>query len=170
MVSAYIENNVLEMEKKNNALSGRDLAEVQRDILRRAIRLKERVIERYMGIAEETNLDHVRSILKDIIEREREDVKVLQNAVRTGKFLSSGGADIRDYELMDHLIADEIEEFDKDDLASVLKMAIKVSNDLMRLFSLMATEYQAHRWPMPSLPWHRGRWRTRTGWLRSTTR
>ncbi|MCL4341986.1 MAG: hypothetical protein M1431_07830, partial [Candidatus Thermoplasmatota archaeon] len=59
------------MEKKKMAtISGKSFEEVRNQLLRRTIRLKERMTERYDELYRKSLMDNVRSLLMELKEKE----------------------------------------------------------------------------------------------------
>jgi len=129
--------------QKPRTISGRSQKELTNEIFQRVIKMKMKMISRYDQIYQESSLDHVRKILVKIKNSEIEDTELLRNAIETGSLEElSTESEPTDYELLDHIVADDTEEIDPNDLKSVLISAMKMSNDLSKIFSLMAEEYK----------------------------
>ena len=60
--------------KKVNTISGKSFEEVRNQLLRRTIRLKERVSQRYEELYNQSMLDHVKKLLDDLKKKESEDI------------------------------------------------------------------------------------------------
>lgn len=136
--------NMAEKQSGNpNTISGKSFEEVRNQLLRRTIRLKERISQRYDLLSKESLLDHVKALLEDLKNKEEEDTRLIQKAIETGT-VKAGDFDkaSTNYELLDHIIAEDLDEPDPNDLQSVLLSAMKMSNDLHKVLLLMAEEYK----------------------------
>lgn len=132
----------LESQGRRSTLSGRDFRKVREDILSKTMRMKEKIGDRYSTMSEESNLDHVRTILSWLAQQEKEDRAVIEKLIKTGKMIHHGPvSDVRDYEMLDHLISEDMEQVNANDLNSVLLSAIKTTNDMHNLLELMSMEY-----------------------------
>ena len=129
--------------KNVNTISGKSFDEVRNQLLRRTIRLKERISQRYDLMAQQSLLDHVKSLLDDLKNKEEEDTRLIKKAMETGS-VKTGDFDkpTSNYELLDHIIAEDLDEPDPNDLQSVLLSAMKMSNDLHKVLLIMSEEYK----------------------------
>ncbi len=129
--------------QKPKSISGRSQKELTNEIFQRVIKLKLRLINQYHKMYQESSLDHVRKILVKVENSEKEDTELIKSAMETGSLdeLSPDSQPV-DYEMLDHIIAEDSEETDPNDLRSVLIFAMKMSNDFSKIFSLMAEEYK----------------------------
>ncbi len=134
---------VMNENQKPKSISGKYQKELTNEIFQRVIKLKLKMIQRYERTYQESSLDHVKKILLEIENSEKEDIKLIQNAIETGSLDElSTESEPTDYEMLDHIVADDNEEVDPNDLKSVLIYSMKMSNDLSKIFSLMAEEYK----------------------------
>ena len=134
----------MEENTKNisGTVSGKDNEAVRENLLKKALRLKERIIERYDRLYKESSVDHVRIMLKDLANREEEDKKIIENAIEQGVVGESAGFfDRRNYEMLDHLVTEDLQEVNVNDMKSVLMSAMKMSNDLHNILEIMSQEY-----------------------------
>ncbi len=131
------------VEKKRTAtISGKSFDEVRNQLLRRTIRLKERMSERYDELYRKSLMDNVRNLLLELKAKEEEDTRTIRKALETGAFRADGNQAARtDYGILDHIITEDMAEPDPNDLGSVLLSAIKMSNDLQKILSIMSEEY-----------------------------
>lgn len=127
-----------------STISGKSLEEVRNQLLRRTIRLKERISQRYGQLSEQSLLDHVKALLDDLRDKEEEDTRLIRKAIETGTMKTDDfDKPSSNYEMLDHLIAEDLDEPDPNDLQSVLLSAMKMSNDLHKILLIMAEEYRA---------------------------
>ncbi len=126
-----------------NTISGKSFDEVRNQLLRRTVRLKERISQRYDALSQQSNLDHVKSLLVELKIKEEEDTHLIQKTIETG-IINSGDYDKSsgNYELLDHIISEDLEDPDPNDLQSVLLSAMKMSNDLHKVLLIMSEEYK----------------------------
>ena len=129
--------------QKPKSISGKSQKELTNEIFQRVIKLKLRLINQYHKMYQESSLDHVRKILVKVENSEKEDMELIKSAMETGSLdeLSPDSQPV-DYEMLDHIIAEDSEETDPNDLRSVLMFAMKMSNDFSKIFSLMAEEHK----------------------------
>lgn len=129
--------------KNVETISGKSFDEVRNQLLRRTIRLKERISQRYDVLSQQSLLDHVKSLLEDLKNKEEEDTRLIRKTIETGN-VKSGDFDkpSTNYEMLDHIISEDLEETDPNDLQSVLLSAMKMSNDLHKVLLIMAEEYK----------------------------
>ncbi|MEM0155683.1 MAG: hypothetical protein QW597_03665 [Thermoplasmataceae archaeon] len=133
----------LKSQGGNSTLSGRDLRKVRADILSKAKRMKEKVGNRYSRLSEESNLDNVSNILSWLAKQEIEDTAVIDKLIETERIVHQRAllTNVRDYEMLDHLISDDMGQVDANDLNSVLLSAIKTTIDMHNILELMSKEY-----------------------------
>ncbi len=124
-------------------ISGKSFDEVRNQLLRRTVRLKERISQRYDKLSQQSALDNVRSLLEELKKKEEEDTHLIKKTIETGT-LKSGDFDkpSGNYELLDHIISENLEDPDPNDLQSVLLSAMKMSNDLHKVLLIMSEEYK----------------------------
>lgn len=129
--------------KQASTISGKSFEEVRNQLLRRTIRLKERISARYDQLAQQSLLDHVKALLDDLKAKEDEDTKLIRKVMETGS-VEQGDFDkpTSNHELLDHIISEDIEVPDPNDLQSVLLSAMKMSNDLHKVLLIMSEEYK----------------------------
>lgn len=131
-----------------DTISGRAIPEVRNSLLGSIIKIKSRLKDQYGNLAEKSSLDHVRMLLESLRENESEDIIDLEGAIESGRFIIDEGEDdqesVRDVALVDHLVSEQ-EEIDHNDMASVIKGALKISIDMISLLSLMKEEYSAKK-------------------------
>ncbi len=129
--------------KNISTISGKSFDEVRNQLLRRTIRLKERISQRYDTLSQQSLLDHVKILLEELKNKEVEDTKLIQKAMETG---TVKGADFdkpsSNYEILDHIIVEDLDDPDPNDLQSILLSAMKMSNDLHKVLLLMSEEYK----------------------------
>ena len=130
------------MKNISGTVSGKDHEAVRENLLKKALRLKERIIERYDSLYKESSVDHVRIMLKELANREDEDRKIIEDAIQTGLIGESrDDIDKRNYEMLDHLVTEDLAEVNVNDMKSVLLTAMKMSNDLHNILEIMSHEY-----------------------------
>lgn len=129
--------------KKINTISGKSFDEVRNQLLKRTVRLKERISKRYDDLSQQSTLDHVRSLLEDLKKKEEDDTNLIRKTIETGT-MKSGDFDkpSTNYELLDHIISEDLDDPDPNDLQSVLLSAMKMSNDLHKVLLIMSEEYK----------------------------
>ena len=132
-----------EMQKNISTISGKSFEEVRNQLLRRTIRLKERISQRYDALSQESLLDHVKRLLEDLKQKEVEDTILIKEAMERGTIHGAQfDKPTENYEILDHIITEELDDPDPNDLQSVLLSAMKMSNDLHKIFLLMSEEYR----------------------------
>lgn len=139
MIQFSMEEN---MKNLSGTVSGRDNEAVRENLLKKALRLKERIIERFDRLYKESSVDHVKIMLKELSDREEEDKLIIEEAIEKGVVGESTGAiDRRNYEMLDHLVTEDLQDINVNDLKSVLMSAMKMSNDLHNILEIMSHEY-----------------------------
>ncbi|EQB70399.1 MAG: hypothetical protein AMDU1_APLC00032G0035 [Thermoplasmatales archaeon A-plasma] len=129
--------------KKINTISGKSFEEVRNQLLRRTIRLKERVSQRYEELYNQSMLDHVKKLLDDLKKKESEDIRLIRKAMETGTMkMGTNDSTGIDYGMLDHILSSDLDDPNPNDLGSVLLSAIKMSNDLQKVLSIMSEEYK----------------------------
>ena len=129
--------------KNMSTISGKSFEEVRNQLLRRTIRLKERISQRYDILSQQSLLDHVKMLLDELKNKEVEDTNLIRKAIETGTVRGSDfDKPSTNYEMLDHIIAEDLEDPDPNDLQSVLLSAMKMSNDLHKVLLLMSEEYK----------------------------
>lgn len=129
--------------KTPSTISGKSFDEVRNQLLRRTIRLKQRISQRYDQLSKQSLLDHVKSLLDELKNKEEEDTRLISRTIETGS-VKSGQFDkpSSNYEMLDHIISEDLDEPDPNDLQSVLLSAMKMSNDLHKVLLIMSEEYK----------------------------
>lgn len=130
-----------------DTISGKAIPEVRNSILGSIIKIKSRLRDNYSDLAEKSSLDHVRMLLEELRENENQDIADLEEAIENGKFSMDGDDEqesSRDHAIVDHLVSEEA-EIDHNDMASVIRGALKISIDTISLLSLMKEEYSAKK-------------------------
>jgi hypothetical protein len=123
-------------------ISGKNEATIKDDILRKALRLKERISERYEDLYKRSSVDHVKLMLKRLQKNEGEDRALILKAIKNGHFdEQSLKMERRDYEMLDHLIEADLDNVNPNDLKSVMLSAMKMSKDFHHILDLMSYEY-----------------------------
>ena len=129
--------------KGRASISGKSFDEVRNHLLNRTISLKERMTQRYDKLYNQSLLDNVKQLLQSLKEKEEEDARIISRAMETGTLkMPVGGNGKTDYGKLDHIITDDLSEPDPNDMGSVLLSAIKMSNDLHKVLSIMSEEYK----------------------------
>ncbi len=129
-----------------DTISGKAIPEVRNNLLGSIIKIKSRLKDQYSEMAEKSSLDHVKMLLESLRESESEDIIDLEEAIETGRFTIDDGEEesTQDHSLVDHLVNEE-QEIDHNDMASVIKGALKISIDMISLLSLMREEYSTKK-------------------------
>lgn len=129
--------------KNVSTISGKSFDEVRDQLLRRTIRLKERISQRYESLAQQSLLDHVKALLDDLRSKEEEDTRLIKNVIETGSVKQSDfDKPTSNYEILDHIISEDLDDPDPNDLQSILLSAMKMSNDLHKVLLIMSEEYK----------------------------
>ncbi|MDA8142647.1 MAG: hypothetical protein M0T81_01540 [Thermoplasmatales archaeon] len=130
-------------QNRISTVSGKSFDEVRNQLLRRTIRLKERIGLRYDQLYKDSLLDNVRKLLADLRTKEEEDTKLIKKALETGVIkIGNDNKPTLDYEMLDHIIAEDLADPNPNDLQSVLLSAMKISNDLHKILLIMSEEYK----------------------------
>lgn len=128
--------------KKINTISGKPFDEVRNQLLRRIIRLKEKVSQRYEDLYNQSTLDHVRKLLDDLKKKENDDIRLIRKVMETGTMkVGANDSNGIDYGMLDHILSNDLDDPNPNDLGSVLLSAIKMSNDLQKVLSIISEEY-----------------------------
>ncbi|MHB8560002.1 MAG: hypothetical protein ACYDAP_02380, partial [Thermoplasmataceae archaeon] len=107
-----------------------------------ALRLKERISERYEDLYKRSSVDHVKLMLRRLQKNESNDRALILKAIKNGHFdEQSLKIERRDYEMMDHLIEADLDNINPNDLKSVMLSAMKMSKDFHHILDLMSLEY-----------------------------
>lgn len=123
-------------------ISGKNEAVIKDDILKKALRLKGRISERYEELYKRSSVDHVKLMLRRLQKNESEDRALILNAIKNGHFdEQSMKIERRDYEMLDHLIQSDLDNINPNDLKSVMLSAMKMSKDFHHILDLMSLEY-----------------------------
>lgn len=131
------------MEKAKATISGRESEEVRDNLLEKAFRLKENMVRRYRELYEESAADHVRAMLNTLVENEEKDLDTIKDAMEKREFGDvREPSDARSFEMLDHLVTQDLQDVNVNDMKSVLLQAMKMSNDIHNVFELMAHEYK----------------------------
>ena len=132
-------------DKVKQTISGKSFDEVRKDLLRRALTLKNRIGKRYDDLYRRSSMDHVRQMLEGLKKEEDEDTAFITNAIETGKFAEEEASEheAENFQMLDHLIRNVLPETNPNDLKSVLLSAIKTTDDIHKMFELMSKEYNA---------------------------
>lgn len=129
--------------RKSTTISGKSFEEVRSQLLRRTIRLKEKMAQRYDELYRKSLMDNVRMLLRDLKQKEDEDTRLIRKALDTGILKVDGnGSGQIDYGMLDHILSEDLTEPDPNDLGSILLTAIKMSNDLQKVLTIMSEEYR----------------------------
>ncbi|HLH85676.1 MAG TPA: hypothetical protein VKU79_02295 [Thermoplasmataceae archaeon] len=133
-----------EEKKVKSTISGKSFEEVRRMLLRRTLGLKDRISTRYDELYRMSTLDHVKMLLHDLKSQEEEDKKMIKKVLETGDSsrIMPKDSEIKSLEMMDHIIAQDMDDPKPNDLRSVLLSAIKSTDDLHKVLSLMSSEYE----------------------------
>ena len=113
------------------------------NLLKSVIKLKTRIIAKYEAMLEDTSLSNVRTMIEQMIMQEKVDIELLKST-ETSVYSNQDIKQIKknDYEMVDHLINDDISGMNANDLKMVLQWGIKTYNDLHKVLQVMAEEYE----------------------------
>ncbi|MCL4341508.1 MAG: hypothetical protein M1431_05385 [Candidatus Thermoplasmatota archaeon] len=117
--------------------------EVRQDLLRRTMVLKRRITQKYDDLYKKSSMDHVRHFLKELRNDEEEDTEFIKKALESGQASINAqvSPDMKNFEMLDHIIRDAGREINPNDLKSVILSAIKTTDDVHNLFEIMSSEY-----------------------------
>ncbi len=126
--------------KRTGTISGKDISEVNRNLVIRTAELYGNLNKSFLEMEKRCIRQNIKSLLSDFADEAREDKeKILE--LLNGKELDINTADF-EYSMFDHLKVDnQAEEEEK-----LIRDAIKISEELRNIFSLLAIEY-----PYPSI-------------------
>lgn len=134
------------MSKTSSTISGKEAKEIRSVLLKKALTLKENMAKRYREFYEKSSADHVRMMLKTLGENEEKDLELIRDAIGSGSFDDTyDTSDARSFDMLDHLVTQDLEDVNVNDMKSVLLKAMKMSNDIHNIFELMAHEYSQTR-------------------------
>jgi rubrerythrin len=124
-------------------ISGKTFDEVRKNLLHRTMILKGRITQKYEDLYRRSSMDHVRYVLKELRSEEEEDTTFIKNALESGEIpiKPSTEPDMKNFEMLDHIIRDAGNETNPNDLKSVLLAAIKTTDELHNIFEIMSSEY-----------------------------
>lgn len=129
-----------------DTISGKAVTDARKNILYSIIRLKTKLRDRYSCLLEKSSMDHVIQILRELKESEENDIRDIQGVIDSGSFDSitpdSTEEGAEETSILDHLILEE-GNVDHNDVASVLRAALKITNDTISLLTLMMHEYSS---------------------------
>lgn len=130
------------MTKASPTISGKESQEVSESLLKKAFRLKENMARRYRELFDQSSADHVRMMLETLINNEKKDIRLIEDAMDKGEFSEERiHSDARSFEMLDHLVTQDLADVNVNDMKSVLLKAMQMSNDIHNVFELMANEY-----------------------------
>lgn len=134
------------MNNTNSTISGKEPKEIRSVLLKKALLLKENMGKRYREFYEQSSADHVRMMLKTLMGNEEKDMELIREALDSDGFDEAyDTADARSFDMLDHLVTQDLEDVNVNDMKSVLLKAMKMSNDIHNIFELMAHEYSQTR-------------------------
>ncbi len=140
--SLYFNLGDIPLPKAKSTISGRGSEEVRDNLLQKAFRLKENMVRRYHELFNESAADHVRMMLETLIANEEKDLDTIREAMERSEFSRAHEpSDARSFEMLDHLVTQDLQDVNVNDMKSVLLQAMKMSNDIHNVFELMAHEY-----------------------------
>lgn len=130
------------MNKVSATISGKASSEVRENLLKKAFGLKERMVERYRELYDESSADHVRMMLETLLKNEESDLEMIRDALSRGEFENvEETSDARSFDMLDHLVTQDLADVNVNDMKSVLLKAMKMSNDIHNILELMSHEY-----------------------------
>lgn len=131
------------MTRSEFTISRKEVEEVRENLLKKAFRLKKTMVVKYRELYDESSADHVRLMLETLIQKEQEDVDMIEEAISKGEFDKDDAMvfDARSFEMLDHLVTQDLEDVNVNDMKSVLLKAMKMSNDIHNVLELMSHEY-----------------------------
>ena len=130
------------MTSKNDTISGKDPEEVMKKILSKLISIKRNMIVKYEEIQKKSHYNNTVKILEDLIEMEKRDIGIIENAENTPNIrysLTSGKES--DYEIVDHIIG-ESEEMKGDDPRSILAWSINQTDEIYKIAQILSQNYE----------------------------
>lgn len=134
------------MNKASSTISGKESSEVRENLLKKAFGLKEKMVDRYKELYDESSADHVRMMLEKLLENEETDLETIREALSRGEFESEQEtSDARSFDMLDHLVTQDLADVNVNDMKSVLLKAMKMSNDIHNILELMSHEYSDPR-------------------------
>ncbi len=100
------------------------------------------MVERYRELYEESSADHVRMMLETLLKNETNDLEMIGDALDKGEFEDvQEPSDARSFEMLDHLVTQDLQDVNVNDMKSVLLKAMQMSNDIHNVLELMSHEY-----------------------------
>ncbi|MCL4323261.1 MAG: hypothetical protein M1498_02285 [Candidatus Thermoplasmatota archaeon] len=130
------------MVENKDTVSGKRPEEVMEKIVSKLISVKKSVIKRYESIRDKSKMHNTIQILDDLIEREKGDIEILENAeaLEQVMYARKSGKE-KDYGSLDHIISADPEP-EKDDPKSILAWSISKSNEIYKIAELLSLEYE----------------------------
>lgn len=127
--------------KSPESISGKDISKLSDTLLQKVIRLVLNGKETFVSIRKKSSLDSVKITVSEIIELMDNLASDLEEIGKEGwEGYSNQDEEIREMEMLDHLISEE-KVTDPNDLKSVLLEIMKVNRNIHSVVSLIAAEY-----------------------------
>ena len=130
------------MTSNNDTISGKDPEEVIKKILSKLISIKGNMIVKYEEIKKKSHYDNTVKILEDLIDMEKHDIGIIENAENTPhiRYSFTSGKE-SDYEIVDHIIG-ESEEMKGDDPRSILAWSINQTDEIYKIAQVLSQDYE----------------------------
>ena len=129
------------MVENKDTVSGKPPDEVMEKIVSKLISVKRNVISKYEALREVSKLHNTIQILDELINLEKRDIEILENAEALEEVMySRRTGKERDYGSLDHIISTDPEP-ERDDPKSILAWSISKSDEIYKIADLLSEEY-----------------------------
>lgn len=129
------------MVDENNSISKKPPEAINERIIKKLVAVKGGIIRRYEDLLKSSNLSHTKQILEELINMERRDIDLLENAdSEEGVMYSLHQGKENDLGLFDHLVSID-EEPSEDDPKSILSWSISKSDEIYKMSELLLQDY-----------------------------
>lgn len=133
------------MVDDNDSISGKPSREINEKIIKKLVVIKEDIIRKYQALLETSNLSHTKQILEELINLEKRDIELLENADSDkGVMYSVNRGKEEDLGLVDHLVSIDDKPL-SDDPKSILSWSISKSDEIYKMADLLSKEYSEER-------------------------
>lgn len=128
----------MEIEKKvSDTISGKSILEVNKQLILKTASIYSALERSFLDMEQKFVKQNIKEILRNFAEEAANDKNKI-NALINGEDLDIETADY-EYSMFDHLEGD----YDDDDVGKLITEAIKKSEELMNIFSLLSVEYKS---------------------------
>ena len=130
------------MVEGKDTISGKSSEEIMEKIIQKVITIKKESIVKYEKIRAKSKYDHTIQILKELMELEKRDIQILENAEVSPNIhyaRKTGAAE--DYEFLDHMISPD-EKMVSDDPRTILAWSINKSDQIYKMALILSEEYE----------------------------